>query len=76
MWKVSRYNIIGTKTWHYCQNCMKSKEEVLREIDTDACSYGIVGIDSRMGFKKKDNTKCREAVRRARKILENKNSSI
>ena len=58
MWSVWRYGI--NKTWHqwfYCQDCMKSAEEVLHEIDTDSIPFGIAGVDSFWGFKKKDNTR-------------------
>ena len=58
MWAVWRYGVNKTcHQWFYCQDCMKTAEDVLNEIDTDSCMFGIAGVDSYMGFKKKDNTK-------------------
>ena len=45
MYSVNRWGINRTvSTWHYCQNCMHSKEEVLHSIDTDK-NFGIVSTD-------------------------------
>lgn len=58
MWKALRWGMNETcHEWHYCQNCMHSAEEVLDEIDTDDCPWGLAFIDSFFGFVKKDNTR-------------------
>lgn len=57
MWKVNRWGINNSiRTWHFCQNCMHSAEEVLNEIDTDASIFGIAFVDS-INFIKKNYTK-------------------
>lgn len=58
MWKVERNAIKygQTVTFHYCQRCMHSVEDVLNEIDTDAYPRGIAGIDSPLTFTKKNFT--------------------
>ena len=70
MWQVYRYAMSGIYKWHYCQNCMHSAEEVLYEIDTDAVPEGIVGVDDRLFFKKKDYTRTRLATEKMTKIFE------
>ena len=57
MWQFSRDTGVNDENinYHYCQNCMKSKEDVLYEIDTDESPYGIAGIDE--DFEKKDSTR-------------------
>ena len=58
MWKVSRWGMNqAVRPWHYCQNCMHSADEVLNEIDTDDCPWGLAFIDPFLGFVKKDNTR-------------------
>jgi len=53
MWKVDRWGASRTiHSWCYCKECMKSKEEVLYEIDTDSCRFGIAHIDPFLGPKK------------------------
>ena len=49
MWHVTRWTTNDKPyDWYYCQHCLNSKEEVLNEIDTDSCPFGIYGIDSHM----------------------------
>ena len=61
MWKVSRWGMNqAVCTWHYCKNCMHSAEEVLKEVDTDDCPWGLAYIDPFFGFTKKDNTRLME----------------
>lgn len=46
MWQLYRYGVKRTiHKWNYCQNCMHSAEEVLNEVYTDECIFGIVGIE-------------------------------
>ncbi len=62
MWRVNRYGVNRRiHTWHYCQNCMHSAKEVLNEIDTDACSFGIAYVDDFNFFEKKDYTRMNAA---------------
>ncbi len=43
MWKVDRWGVNKTiHTWHYCQECMPTAEDVLKEVDTDECPFEIV----------------------------------
>lgn len=55
--------------WHYCQNCMHSAKEVLNEVDTDECCWGIAGIDSFFAFSKKDSTRMNLARERILKKM-------
>lgn len=66
MWRFYRYGVNATyHKWHYCQNCMHSKEEVLHEIDTDANPFGLAGVDD-FTFSKKDNTRMNLAFKSLR----------
>lgn len=66
MWKLFRYGINETKHKRfYCQNCMKSAEDVLNEIDTDESPFGIAGVDDFKSFKKKDYTRMNLANEKA-----------
>ncbi len=66
MWMVNRYGVNKTwNLWCYCTNCIHSAEEVLHEIDTDECSFGIAGIDDFLNFPEKDYTRLRESRDRA-----------
>ena len=57
MWYVWRDGVNHrANLWCYCKNCMPTAEAVLHEIDTDACFFGIAGIDEHRNFKK-DTTK-------------------
>lgn len=48
----------------YCMDCIKSKREVLNEVDTDSILYGIANVDSYTNFKKKDYTRFRKRKER------------
>lgn len=54
MWKVNRTNHMAIPNivipYYYCQECMNSAEDVLNEIDTDPCVYGITDIDDQEAF--------------------------
>ena len=53
LWNVKRrgmYNRIYD--WWYCKDCMPTTKDVLHEIDTDACPYGIAFLDDDRNFKK------------------------
>lgn len=42
MWEVDRWGVNKTiHKWHYCQECMQTAEDVLNEVDTDDCHFGI-----------------------------------
>lgn len=61
MWKVDRWGVNKTvHTWHYCQKCMSTPEDVLNEVDTDSCHFGIAFVDSFLTYQKKDYTKMNE----------------
>lgn len=63
MWRLYRYGI--NKSYnkrYYCQNCMHSAKEVLNEVDTDECPFGLAGIDPFFCFKKKDRTRIDRAM--------------
>lgn len=65
MWRFERYGINKTwHTWHYCQNCMHSAEDVLNEIDTDESPFGLAGVDD-FTIHKKDYTRMNSARDRA-----------
>lgn len=67
MWKVDRWGVNKTiRTWHYCQECMPTPEDVLNEVDTDGSPFGIAFVDSFFGFPKKDYTKMKEQRDRIR----------
>lgn len=71
MWQVNRYSSLQQSyKLHYCQNCMHSAEKVLYEVDTDEAPGGIVGVDDRDHFKKKDYTRMRRAREKMTKIFE------
>ncbi len=62
MYKVRRWGVNKMVfTWHYCQNCMKSKEDVIHEIDTDS-NFGIAFVDNFGDYPEKDDTKMREPL--------------
>ena len=66
MWKVTRWGINRIPiTWCYCQNCMHSAEDVLNEVDTDSCGFGIYGVDDFTCFQKKDYTRMDKAFEAA-----------
>lgn len=70
MWQLYRYGVNKTwHAWHYCQNCMHSAKEVLNEVDTDECCWGIAGIDSFFAFSKKDSTRMNLARERILKKM-------
>ena len=61
MWCVMRSGINHTThEWCYCKECMPTAEDVLHEIDTDGCAFGIAGIDEGEEFKK-DKTRMNTA---------------
>ena len=46
MWMVPRWGINETcHEWFYCQHCMPTKEDVLKEIYSDGCMFGIYNVD-------------------------------
>lgn len=46
MWKVNRWGVNKTvHTWYYCQKCMPTPEDVLNEVYTDDCHFGIAYVD-------------------------------
>lgn len=69
MWQFYRYgvNAIPYK-WHFCQNCMKTAEDVLHEIDTDEVPFGLAGVDDFDRFRKKDYTRMNQARERAFRV--------
>lgn len=46
MWRVPRW---GTNKWrydwYYCKHCLPTKKDVLNEVDTDKCPFGIYDVD-------------------------------
>lgn len=65
MWKVNRWGVNGRiHAWYYCQKCMPTAEDVLNEVDTDSCNFGIAGVDSFWRYRKKDYTKMNEVLQR------------
>ena len=61
MWCVLRGGINHTANeWCYCKECMPTAKDVLHEIDTDGCAFGIAGIDEGTEFKK-DKTRMNTA---------------
>ena len=53
MWAVNRFGVNNTcNTWYYCTHCMPTAKDVLYEIDTDECYFGIYPIDRDRNFKK------------------------
>ncbi len=58
MWVVKRYGVNGEVfKYYYCKDCFPTKEDVLREIDTDEILFGIAYVDDFFGYKKKDYTR-------------------
>ena len=58
MFKTCRWGVNQTiHEWWYCSHCMHSKEEVLNEIDSDTCIFGLAFVDSFIGYQKKDRTR-------------------
>ena len=52
VWHVLRSGVNRTiHDWYYCQNCMSTQKDVLHEIDTDECPFGIAFIDDNRKFK-------------------------
>ena len=46
MWYVDRWGVNkNVYRWYYCTKCMKSKEEILKSIETDECYFGIAFVD-------------------------------
>ena len=47
VWRVQRWGVNKTiHDWHYCKDCMPTPEDVINEIDTDNCCFGIAFVDS------------------------------
>ena len=58
MWVVDRWAVNSEiVTWYFCKECFPTKEDVLNEIDTDECHFGIAYVDHPYIFEKKDNTR-------------------
>ena len=62
MFSVDRWGVWTNRNrnfyeWNYCKHCMPTKEDVLTEIDTDRCIFGIAFVDEHT-ISKTDNTKC------------------
>ena len=69
MWSVDRWGVNKKIfTWNYCHYCMDTKEDVLNEIDTDSCIFGIAWVDEHT-ITKKDNTKLKESLEEAKNSL-------
>ena len=66
MWLVNRWGVNNTcHTWCYCTHCMKTVKDVLHEIDSDDCFFGIYGVDENSSAFKKDFTRLNERRDRA-----------
>ncbi len=51
MWRVARWGINdAVYDWHYCTNCFKTKEEVLKEVDSDFCRFNIYPFEPHWGI--------------------------
>ena len=51
MWFVDRWHAnMRVHRYHYCTKCMKTKEDVLTQIQNDECSFGIAFVDSFSDF--------------------------
>lgn len=62
MFKADRWGVNKTiHSWCYCKECMSTKEDVLFEIDTDECIFGIAFVDDYWKFKKLDYTRMKFA---------------
>ena len=47
MWMVPRWGINETRhEWFYCKHCLPTKEDVLKEVYSDSCIFGIYNVDS------------------------------
>lgn len=64
------------KPWHFCRNCMQSREEVLEEIDTDAYPFGLHGVDPFLLFPKKSYTRFKIATQKAKELAEHRRKQI
>ncbi len=54
MWHVYRYDsTLNCDEYYYCRRCTPSAKDVLKEIDTDECIFGIVGVDNIILCKRK-----------------------
>ncbi|MBU5331764.1 hypothetical protein KQI61_06105 [Anaerocolumna aminovalerica] len=57
IFKVDRWGVNNSvHSWYFCKKCMSTKEDVLNEIDTDECIFGIAYVDSQV-INKKDYTR-------------------
>jgi len=57
MFKVDRWEINKiVHSWYFCKRCISTKEDVLNEIDTDECIFGIAFVDNHT-IQKKDYTR-------------------
>jgi hypothetical protein len=46
MFRVPRWCINdGSHYWYYCTHCLRTKEQVLMEIETDDCDFGIFPLE-------------------------------
>jgi hypothetical protein len=53
MFHVQRSGINRTiHDWFYCKNCTPTAKDVLHQIDTDSCYFGIAFVDDGRDFKK------------------------
>lgn len=47
VWRVQRWGVNKTvHNWFYCKDCKPTPEDVINEIDTDNCCFGIAFVDS------------------------------
>ena len=54
VWCVKRWGVNKTvQNWYYCKECMPKPEDVIHEIDTDHCPFGIAFVDSHILHKNK-----------------------
>jgi hypothetical protein len=75
MFKVQRWGVNQTvHDWWYCNHCMSSKEDVLNEVDSDECYFGIAYVDSFIGFNKKNKDRINKTRDEFIKLATQKNS--
>ena len=49
VFKVARWGVNKmVHDWYYCKHCMPTKEDVIHEIDTDKCIFGIAFVDKQV----------------------------
>lgn len=57
MWEVKRWGVNNRiYLWNYCKRCMHTAEDVLNQIDNDACPWGIAYVDPQTKQAHKEKT--------------------